>query len=546
MLSLVGLAVAALGVLVPSAWLTGDATEPARLHGLWLFRGVSVLLAFAAFALDRATRGEERSTRDARILPWSPLVGILAVALGLRLIGLGSELWYDEVVTLTEFVRLPARELLTTYTVQNNHILYSLLARLSVAALGETPLALRLPAALFGVASVAAVFLFGRRLASDREALLATALVAVSYHHVWFSQNARGYTGLMLFGLVASALFLDGLRSHARRLWIRYALAFAAAMHVHLSAVFLFLSHGLLWLGLFALRDRPSVASRYPGARTLWPLVGLALGGLLTLELYALILPQMVETFGATAADATALPKVSPWRSPLWMLGEILRRLPGGAATAAVALPALGLAGWAWLRLARRDPAAAGMLVLPFPLTLGALLAAGFHVWPRYFFQYMGFGALLLVTGCFGVADALAHPPGRARRLATWGVAALGLASTALLPANYARPKQAFGEARRFVEERRAPGDIVVTAGLATLPYERLYAPDWTSVSDADELSALESGGRRVWLVYSFPTYMKQAHPDILAAAEARYETAATFPGTLGDGTLFVLRRRSP
>jgi hypothetical protein len=545
-----GVLLVAAGLVLPSAWLSPVEPDAARLQGIWFFRAVSVLLGFSLVATARAI-GEEPPAKRPAALPLLPLVTLLALALVVRLIGLGSDLWYDEVVSLTEFVRLPVADLLTTYTVQNNHILYSLSAKAAIALLGEAPAAVRLPAVLFGVASVAAVFAFGRRIASDREALLASALVALSYHHVWFSQNARGYTGLMFLGVVATALFVDGLRERRRRLWVAYAATFAAAMYVHLSAVFLFTCHGLVYVGLFVWGLRsPGLARQYPGARDAWPLLGFVLGGLMVLELHALILPQMFETFGRTVGDATALPKVSPWRSPLWTLLEAIRQLPGGFATAAGAALGAGLGAWAWWQLMRRDPAAAWLLALPFPLTLGTLVVAGFHIWPRYFFQYLGFAALLLVQGAFVIVPRL---PGARTRGEPWGrraatvlVLALIVGSAATLPANYRTPKQPFSQAREFVESNRHPGEVVVTAGLATLPYERLYAPSWSSVDDARELAGVERESRGTWLVYSFPTYMEVAHEDILQAAEERYEERAVFPGTLGDGALFVWHRSGP
>jgi uncharacterized membrane protein len=57
---------------------------------------------------------------------------------------------------------------------------------------GDSGAALRLPAALFGVASLGAVYALGREVVGRREGLLAALALAFSYQHVWFSQNARG------------------------------------------------------------------------------------------------------------------------------------------------------------------------------------------------------------------------------------------------------------------------------------------------------------------------------------------------------------------
>src|SRR5262245_31508214 len=113
------------------------------------------------------------------------VAAILALATVLRSIKLGASLWYDEIATLVEFVRLPTRELITTLSSFNNHVLYSLEAQAAIAVFGESAWSLRLPAMLFGVASVAALWWFARQFVSTREANMSALLLTVSYHHIW-------------------------------------------------------------------------------------------------------------------------------------------------------------------------------------------------------------------------------------------------------------------------------------------------------------------------------------------------------------------------
>lgn len=520
--------------------------------GALLARATAAALALAlagtAWALHRARRPAQPPPRaPAGPAAWGAVAALVLLALALRLIRLGQGLWYDEIVTWVEYVRLPFGALITTYTAQNNHLLYSLSARLAFLGLGEGAFALRLPAAVFGAAGVAALFVFARRVVSTREGLLAALLLTVSYHHVWFSQNARGYTGLLVATTLGTALFLDGMRRPARGRWLGYAACLALALYVHLSAVFAFAVHGLVWLAMLAW-ERGRASPRWPGARSLWPLAGFALGGLLALQLYALLIPQMVEAFVRQAGTEEVV-KVETWTSPLWTALEVLRGLARlgpltlGVAGGAAAVGALGT----W-RLARRDPVAVAVMLLPAPLTLAVLLAIHFHVWPRYFFALLGFFLVLGVHGVFEVARSLAARAGRPRRLAERAATAVlllgALGSAFTLRTAWLAPKQDFAGARDFVEARRGPDDVVVTAGLATYPYAHLYAPAWGSVEDAAELEALEAGPGRTWLVLTFPAYMAQAHPDLLALAARRFERVRVFGGTLGGGEIEVWRSR--
>ena len=82
--------------------------------------------------------------------------------------------------------------------------------------------AIRLPALIFGVAAVPA-FYGAARLAFDRlRSILVGTLLAVAYQHVYFSQNARGYAGYMLFGVLCTMFLARALREDRLRLWIGY------------------------------------------------------------------------------------------------------------------------------------------------------------------------------------------------------------------------------------------------------------------------------------------------------------------------------------
>ena len=78
-----------------------------------------------------------------------------ALALALRLIGLNEQLWFDEVGT-TDSIRTPLADLLTNYTSDNQHTLYSLMAKCTAGVFGEHPWTLRLPALVLGTLSVPA------------------------------------------------------------------------------------------------------------------------------------------------------------------------------------------------------------------------------------------------------------------------------------------------------------------------------------------------------------------------------------------------------
>src|SRR4051794_3613573 len=112
----------------------------------------------------------------------------------------------DEAFSFLFFADRPLRDALSSYPAPNNHLGNTLLMHYAWRVLGNEPWALRLPALAAGIATIPATFLFARRAFSERTAVLAAALVAVSSQLVEFSTNARGYSVVCLCFLLLLAL----------------------------------------------------------------------------------------------------------------------------------------------------------------------------------------------------------------------------------------------------------------------------------------------------------------------------------------------------
>lgn len=532
-------------------------------RGAQLFLG---LLALHALLVPAATAWARRQGRTVAAL-WTPppapegdlaprtaglvAAGILAAGALARTIGLGQDLWMDEVFTLTEFVRLPARLIVSSFPHDNQHLLYSLLARGSVSLLGESAPALRLPSVVLGVASLAAVARLGALVLGRREGLLAAALLAVSYHHVWFSQNARGYTGLLLATVLSTDLFLRGLWRGRIATWLAYAATVALGAWLHLTMVFVPAAHALGLAACVVVRARalPSgdtAARRALGAAAVRAAAALALAASGTLLLYALVLPQMLAFFTRPGGGSTTHPV--EWKNPLWLLNETLRGLGLGLALGWLGLAAgLVLFAAGALALLRRDPLFAALCALPAALGGAALLALGRNLWPRFFFHEAGFAALGAVAGAVALAGLLAPHLGAARARALGRLLAVLLvaASAAGLPRAWRVPKQDYRGPVALIRSEATPEDRVIALDVAGEVYRRYYAPEWTFAKDAAALAAAESRAGRTWVVYTLPRYLAATQPDLARVLDAEYELVREFPGSVGDGVL-VVRWRAP
>jgi 4-amino-4-deoxy-L-arabinose transferase-like glycosyltransferase len=470
-----------------------------------------------------------------------PEVWCLAVltvgGLALRTIELNSQLWYDEIFSLVVSSRPPLRELLTIYHGEIQHPLYSLLGHLSVAVLGETAWTVRLPAVLFGTASIPLLYLLARAVATSLEGLLAAALLAFSYHHVWFSQNARGYTTLLFWTLLCTLLLYRGLEQRRWPPLLGYSVAAALGAYTHLSMVFVVVSHAVVILVLAA----QAVIDRRKDRRWLaWPMAAIVLSGMLTLAFYAPIFSQVVHQFLHLSGKMNAL------STPRWALLEALQGLQLGFGSQLVVMGAGLLVGcglWGYWRVNRL---AFLLLVVPVVVTVLGMAGTRGSIYPRYLFLLAGFAILIVVRGAMVLGALLARLGNPSRGVAierAIGIGSLVLmiaVSAASLGRAYRYPKQDFSGALKFIESRRRGSEPVLTAGAAAWPYQHYYERDWPKLKDVEEVESICGQGSRVWLVYTFPRYIEDETPGLMDAIHRRFKTVWVFPGTLNDGEVFV------
>ena len=116
--------------------------------------------------------------------------------------------------------------------------------------------------------------------------------------------------------------------------------------------------------------------------------------------------------------------------------------------------------------------------------------------------------------------------------------------SLLVLVPNYRYPKHDFVGARNFVDAARKPEDAVATIGLAAYAFSKYYAPSWQVVNSWQEIVRLRPGSRRIWLVYTSELQLAASNPEALNRIKSEFELVARFPGTLGDGAVFVYRSR--
>ncbi len=407
---------------------------------------------------------------ELRWYPWA-LAGIMAAGVGLRLWGIGAHyLTYDETFTaLTAQASLPN---LIRATAGDVHPPLSYLVEWVFTGLfGVSPITLRVPAVLAGIAALPLVLALARRLQLSQPATLAAlALFAFNPFEVHYSQDARMYPLLQLAVLGALLAVCD-------RRYGRMAAWLTVAMWTH--------NYGLIYLTVIgawaAAREfrRPKLAARDVGFPWTGPedssrlgqvLVACAVPVLLWLPWVGVLASQMQTVAGGYWLMPLSLGQaLYPLFTLLWGV-TVPAQLLGPAALVGYAVVAFAV----WKAARRREHLELVWLVLgPFLLT-GALSVGWKNVY--LFRAFIGaLGPLCLLLGW-------ALTEGVPLRLTAWAAAMLlplmGLALVNRLPALAV----ATGENARALEVIEAgwqAGDIVYHGNVGTLSGFLLTAPAW-------------------------------------------------------------------
>src|SRR4051794_31243995 len=174
------------------------------------------------------------------------LAAIVVVAAALRFATLDVQsYWFDEATT----VHLLRDDLLGMLRAipdsESTPPLYYVLAWLWSKLFGTGEVGLRSLSALFGTGAVVAIYAVGARWASQRAGLIAAALAATSPLLIWYSQEARSYSLLVLLSALTLVVLPDAIEE--RRRLAQWAVLSSLALATHYFAAFIVVPEAI-WL----------------------------------------------------------------------------------------------------------------------------------------------------------------------------------------------------------------------------------------------------------------------------------------------------------
>lgn len=569
-----------------------------RTYGWWVALGNSLLLAGLIATAKRWFTTEAAPAKPELATPARPgrlLIGLLLAAVvaggALSFQRLGQSFWDDEEYNVTrsidgayvghgsgklEFKEARWRDSFWYYYIPNNHVAHTILSRLSlgawrVVARPDTRVvsehAVRLPAYLAGLASIASIGVLLWRLGHPVAGVIAAWLLALHPWHIRYGSEARGYS-MMLFLLSASLTLL--VRALHRGSWGRWA-AYGAAQFLllwtyvglvlHLVVVNLVALAAIFYLNRQTAMLRPQLV-RWTAAN--------GFGAMLWLQLMIPNLCQVPDYMARGGRDlgerwiAAAMSHLyagMPWShgpfgaNPIYPeLVDVVAAAPllvWGLLTVAVLALLVGVA-----RLVSQGGVRAMLalvFVLPGPLTyaMGVIQEANLYIW--YLVFVLPSLALLVGLGLTTLA------PPRVARGALTAVVVLAFvgahlwltepARTALLERSFKPGRESVLLTRPMIDPAAPANEKIVTAHYRDFT-PLYYDPGMLQIESAERLRRLmrhvDEEGLELYMNFGRRRRVGKREPEMLALIENPefFEKVAVLHGFAPPWTRHVFRYR--
>jgi uncharacterized membrane protein len=450
--------------------------------------------------------------RDTRLMLW----GIVALGALLRLRALSAKsFWLDEIASVV-IARMPGNSFWHwLWTEEGNMALYYVMLRPWLEIhLGET--AARLLSVLPGIASIPVMYLLGRRLFSRYVGILGALFLALSTCAVVYSQEARGYSWLLLGVIVSTYFFARLIEQPTYTMAVAYALACGVTFYFH-------------YFGLLVPLAQAVTLAALPNARRPWKrlLVALAILVVLALPVLWMIHIQPIH-------HLEWVPK--PSLLELYHVGVFLAAESGKVVGSALLVLELFLIGLFFRELIRLRRKTENSDLWPYALVVSGLLTPlvfsllASVIRPLFFHRFL---IICLPSWLLACAVGICKLPQRPLRL--WAIAAVCVLSLVSTVMSYSRMREDWRGAINFLIDNARSQDVVLyyqpVGGWAAESYR-----DWLPGGGANRPTALSvepqsndwrakiAGARRVWLV----EYPANLSDDTSRAVEAELHSRYT------------------
>lgn len=409
------------------------------------------------------------------------LLGIITlIAVALRFYKLGEwSFWIDELWSVVDALGLGTSKA----DLYEYHVLFYPMIRPVLRSLGINEWSARLVPAIIGAVSPPILFFPTRKLFGSWVAIFAAGLLAIAPWHLFWSQNVRYYTLLLLLYSLSLFFYYHGLETDQFRYIVASLAMWILALLTNLTAAFLFPT---ILAYAFLLKVLPVEKPCGLRLKNLVPLVLLPLVYLFY-EVYRVAFAGK----GLAVSELLSFFFVGQGRGPL-------RLMAGGIYYLGVPLVCLALFGGLWLLLEKQRSGLFLLVGIFVPLFTVILLSPFAYVHDRYVFLTLPMWTIL---GAMAVRGIFSRIGGHGRILAL-GVVVLLLADPIAQDWLYFSYQNGnrwdWKGAFAIVQQHKTEDDLVATTWQEL---GRYYLGEKVLLMDKLDPAAVVESDRRMWFV---------------------------------------------
>jgi mannosyltransferase len=180
----------------------------------------------------------------APIVEYLPVVGVLALMTALTAYNLGlKSVWLDEAASIT-YAGQTWRGLLDFWwNSEANQGLYYAALKVWTGVFGTSEVAVRLLSVIPAVGTVWATWRLGTVLFDSRTAILAALLLALNGSFLAYAQEARAYSMMTFFALLATLCFVRAAESPTLGRWLLYTATTVVGVYLHVFVALVPVAH---------------------------------------------------------------------------------------------------------------------------------------------------------------------------------------------------------------------------------------------------------------------------------------------------------------
>ncbi len=184
-------------------------------------------------------------------IPGKVLAGIILLGAGLRLYHLNYQsLWYDELHTIIPTDPSNSLSSIIDYARYDQPPLFFIYIHYVFKAFGYNELVGRLGSAFIGLLGILSIYFLGKECQGKAIGLFASLLAAISYYHIYYSQELRFYSLCFLLSVLSYLFFIRAFKGNKAVDYVGYVIFTTGLLYTHYYGLIIFCTQTLTFFFL--------------------------------------------------------------------------------------------------------------------------------------------------------------------------------------------------------------------------------------------------------------------------------------------------------